>query len=191
MKPLFSIIAMLTIAYTGHAQTPDSVMMKNWMDYMTPGKEHKMMASWDGNWTGEVTMYMAPGAQPMQNTISTVNKMILGGRYQQSMSKGTFNGMPFEGISTMGFDNFKKIFISTWIDNMGTGLMKSEGVWDAATKSITLSGKMVDATTGKEADFREVFKIIDNDHQVMEMYGPGPDGKEFMTMEIKYKRAKK
>lgn len=27
--------------------------------------------------------------------------------------------MPFEGISTLGYDNAKKTFFSTWIDNMG------------------------------------------------------------------------
>jgi hypothetical protein len=35
--------------------------------------------------------------------------------------------MPFEGISTLGYDNAKKTFFSTWIDNMGTGMMVMEG----------------------------------------------------------------
>ena len=47
---------------------------------------------------------------------------------------------------------------------------------------------MVDPATRKEVDFKEVFKPIDNNFQVMEMYAPGPDGKEFKTMEIKYTR---
>lgn len=174
-----------------NAQMPDSAtMMKNWMDYMTPGQAHKIMGGWDGTWTGEVTMWMMPGAPPTKSTETTVNKMILGGRYQQGMHKGSFNGMPFEGVSTLAYDNAKKVFISTWIDNMGTGMMVAEGPWDEATKTVTLKGKMVDPGTGKDMDIRETFKVVDADHQVMEMYAVAPDGKEFKTMEIKYTRKK-
>lgn len=34
--------------------------------------------------------------------------MIFGGRYQLSNYKGNFMGMPFEGMSIMGYDNAKK-----------------------------------------------------------------------------------
>jgi len=168
---------------------PDSAsMMKNWQTYMTPGEEHKLMASWSGTWTGEVTMWESADAPPTKNVSTAVNKMILGGRYQQSTFKGRYNKMPFEGMSTLAFDNAKKVFISTWIDNFGTGIMITEGPWDAASKSITLKGRMVDPTTGKNVDVKEIFKPIDNNYQVMEMFVTTPDGKEFKTMEIKYTR---
>jgi hypothetical protein len=174
------------------AQMSDTAT-KNWMDYMTPGKEHKMMASWDGIWTGEVSLWTAPGQPPVQSTTTTTNKMVLGGRYQQASFSGDMMGMPFEGMSTLAFDNGKKQFVSTWIDNMGTGMMVSSGKWDDASKSVTFKGKMVDATAGngKEVEFREVFKVTDNDHQSMEMYAVDPaSGKEFKTMEIKFTRKK-
>jgi Protein of unknown function (DUF1579) len=50
--------------------------------------------------------------------------MILGGRYQQSTTKGSFNNMPFEGISLLGYDNAKKVFMNSWVDNMGTVFCK-------------------------------------------------------------------
>ena len=37
---------------------------------------------------------------------------------------------------------------------------------------------------------RQTFKIVDDNNQVMEMYGAGPDGKEMKMMEIKYTRKK-
>ena len=188
-----TICSAFVLLIHANAQMPDSAtMMKNWMNYMTPSKEHKMMASWDGTWTGEVTMWMTPGQPPIQSTTTAINKMVLGGRYQQASFTGNMMGMPFEGMSTLAFDNGKKQFVSTWIDNMGTGMMIGTGKWDDATKSITLKGKMVDpsAGDGKEVEFREVFKVIDSDHQVMEMYGPDPKGKEFKTMEIKFTRNK-
>lgn len=187
-KSIISCLAVLFLL-SAKAQMPDSAtMMKNWMEYMTPGKEHKMMASWSGTWTGDITMWMAPGAPPSKSKGIAVHKMVLGGRYQQGVHKGSFMGTPFEGYSTLAYDKAKKVFISTWIDNMGTGVMTLEGPWDEATKSITLTGKMVDPGTGQEIPVREVFIIKDKNNQVMEMYAQGPDGSEFKTMEIKSKR---
>jgi hypothetical protein len=185
--------AKVAAATTGTQTEPgmdSATMMKNWQVYMTPGKEHQMMASWNGSWTGEVTMWMTPGAPPTQSKVITTNKMILGGRYQQATHKGSFSGMPFEGVSTLAFDNAKKVFISTWVDNMGTGIMVGEGPWDEVTKSITIKGQMVDPSNGKLVGFREIFKQIDKDYQVMDMYGQGPDGTEYKSMEIKYTRNK-
>ena len=167
-----------------------ATMMKNWQAYMTPGEAHKMMAAANGSWDADITMWMSPDAPPSKSTGTTVNEMILGGRYQQSKHTGSFNNMPFEGISTLAYDNHKKVYLSTWIDNMGTGIMTMEGTWDAATNTMNCKGKMVDPATGKEMDVRETFRMIDNDNQVMEMFCNGPDGKEMKTMEIKYTRKK-
>ncbi|HMD00138.1 MAG TPA: DUF1579 domain-containing protein [Ferruginibacter sp.] len=151
---------------------------------------HKMIASWDGVWTSEVTMWEKPDAPPKKSTGSCENKMVLGGRYQESVHHGTFDSMPFEGHSTLAYDNNKKIFQSTWIDNMGTGIMIMSGPWDAATKTSTMKGKELDPATGKEGDYRETFQVIDDNTQMMAMYGPGPDGKEWKMMEIKFTRKK-
>lgn len=168
-----------------------ATMMKNWMEYATPGEPHKMLAKSNGTWNGEVTMWMAPDAPPMTSTMTMTNKMVMDGRYQVSEAKGNMMGMPFNGMSTTGYDNHKKVYMSTWIDNMGTGVMKMEGPWDEASKSTTLTGKMIDPMTGRECDFKEVYKIIDDNNQVMEMYGPDPKtGRQFKTMEIKLTRKK-
>jgi hypothetical protein len=170
---------------------PDSAtMMKNWQEYMTPGAVHKMMASWSGTWTEEVSVWMAPGAPVSKNTSTAINKMALGGRYQISNHSGSFDGMPFEGMGTLAYDNAKKAFESTWIDNMGTGIMHLQGPWDEASKTITLSGKMIDPGTWKPTTVKETFQVIDDNTQLMTMYATTPDGKEFKTMEIKFTRKK-
>lgn len=166
--------------------------MKNWTEYATPGEMQKMLAKSDGNWTGETTMWMENGAKPMVSKSEATNKMMYGGRYQITNHKGDFMGMPFEGMSIVGYDNSKKKFVSTWIDNMGTGIMHSEGDWNPSTKSVEFKGKMTDASRpGKECDFREVFTFVDDNTQKLEMYGPdSKTGKEYKTMEIKYSRKK-
>lgn len=166
--------------------------MKNWMAYSTPGEMQKMLAKSDGTWTGETTMWMENGAKPMMSKSEATNKMMYGGRYQITNHKGDFMGMPFEGMSIVGYDNSKKKFVSTWIDNMGTGIMHSEGDWNASTKSVEFKGKMTDPSRpGKDCDFREVFTFVDDNNQKLEMYGPdSKTGKEYKTMEIKYTRKK-
>lgn len=179
-----------TSTETPAAPLDSATMMKNWMAYSTPGDMHKMLASWDGTWDGDVTTWHAPGAPPATSKSKAVNKMIMGGRYQESTHSGDMMGMPFEGKSTTAYDNAKKTFISTWIDNVGTGVMVTEGKWDEASKSLTQTGKCVDPSAGtdKMMDVRQVLKVIDDKHHVFEMYGPGPDGKEFKMMEIKMTR---
>lgn len=169
------------------AQTDQDAAMKAWMSYMTPGDVHKMLAKDDGEWNEEITVWMAPGAPPTKNTATVSNKMILGGRYQESKHTGNFMGMPFEGYGLIGYDNAKKVFVSSWVDNMGTGIMTMEGKWDDKTKTIHFMGKVTDATTGKETPVRETFSYIDNNKQKMEMFMT-QEGKEYKSMEIIFTR---
>lgn len=170
----------------------DSAMMdKAWKESMALGEPHKMLAKATGTWAGDVTMWMANGVPPMKSNSTTVNTMIFGGLYQQSKHSGNMMGAPFEGMSIMGYDNTKKEFFSTWIDNMGSGILVSTGSWDDVTKTINLSGTMKNPANGLDCTVREVFKMIDDNNQVLEMFGPDPQtGKEFKTMEIKYTRKK-
>jgi len=162
--------------------------MKAWTEYMTPGESHKMLAKSDGDWNAEMTMWMAPNTAPTQATTTVNNKMVLGGRYQQSTYTGTMMGMPFEGMSTVAYDNAKKKFVSTWIDNMGTGITVMEGTWDNTKKSITTKGKTFDPLTHKDVMMREVLTMIDDNTQKMEMYTTPAGGKEYKNMEIKLTR---
>ena len=50
---------------------------------------------------------------------------------------GKMKDMQFKGMGIEGYDNVKKKFVGSWIDNMGTGIMMSEGTYDPATKTFT------------------------------------------------------
>ena len=164
--------------------------MKKMMDYMTPSEIHKEMAKWDGEWTEDIQMWMAPGAPAQTMQASCVNKMVMGGRYQESKHTGNFMGMPFEGVSTIGYDNARKVLVSSWVDNMGTGMIYLEGTWNEATKSAEFKGKSTDPATGKMVDTRQVMKIVDDNTQIMEQYTTPVDGKEYKSLEIKLTRKK-
>ncbi len=169
-----------------------ATMMKAMMDYGTLGKMHEMMASWNGTWNEETIWWEYDGAAPQTSMGTTVNSMILGGRYQSSKHSSTMMGMPFEGISTLAYDNATKQFSSTWVDTWSTGIMTMAGPWDEATKTGTLNGIMPDiCRPGKTCAMKQVFTIVDDNTQNMVMYGPDPKtGKEYKMMEIKSTRKK-
>lgn len=188
MKKITKTIAlmlMLSCCLNVTAQTEDE--MKKMMEAGSPSEIHKMIARSDGEWKEEVTFWMAPGAPESKMQATCTNKMILGGRYQESKHTGNMMGMPFEGIGTLAYDNARKVFVNTWIDNMSTGMMYLEGTWDAKTNTMNLQGKMTDPMSGKEMKVREEFKIIDDKTQELTQYMEH-DGKEFKAMYIKLTR---
>jgi hypothetical protein len=202
-KIAFSIITLLTLSCAyGQSATgddaalttmkmPDSAtMMKNWQSFMTPGAMHQKMAKWDGKWDSDITLWMAPGAPPQKTKSTALNKMVMNGLYQESTHSGNMMGMPFNGKGTLGYDNLRNVFVSTWIDNMGSGIMYLEGPMDETGKIIMLKGKMTDPGTGYMTDVRETMTLKDDNTQVMEMFVAMPGGKEMKTMEIKFTRAK-
>jgi hypothetical protein len=163
--------------------------MKAWMDFMTPGDMHQLLAKDDGEWNEEITNWMKPGAPPQKMAATCVNKMIMGGRYQESIHTGNMMGMPFEGKSITAYDNGRKIFVNTWIDNMSSGIMTMEGTWDAAKKTMNFKGTTTDPMTGKSMPVRQTVKYMDDGSQLMEMFMMH-EGKEFKSMEIKFTRKK-
>jgi hypothetical protein len=182
---LLLIVAFTCCSLTTNAQSQDD--MKAMMNYSTPGEIHKMMAKSVGSWEGKVSMWMEPGAPVINSTGEAQTDTILGGRYLQTRNTSNFMGMPFEGISITGYDNAKKVFVNSWIDNMGTGMMYLTGKWDAANNSIDFTGSMVDPVSGKDIAVREVLKFVDDNTQVMDMYATA-NGHEFKNMEVKYTR---
>lgn len=179
-----------TVAEAPAATPPPKVdsatAVQNWMAYATPGEVHKMLATREGKWATETQSWMAEGAPPQTSKGEAQFKMIMGGRYLQSMYKGDMMGMPFEGMGMTGYDNSKKMIVESWVDNMGTGLMTLEGSYDAATKTQETKGKMIDPSTNTECMTRNVVKYTDDTHMTMEMYVTPQGGKEMKSMEIKY-----
>ncbi|WP_333695818.1 DUF1579 domain-containing protein [Flavobacterium sp.] len=170
---------------------PDSATIaKAWNDFMTPGEPHKMLALENGTWHEEMTLWMEPGAEPMKNTMTAVSKMILGDRYQETIHKGEFMGIPFEGKSTLAYNNASQEYTSTWIDNMSTGIMIMSGKYDEATKTLNFSGTTVDPVTKKEKAVREIYTIVDENTRKMEMFDVDYSGKEYKSMEIIMTRKK-
>ena len=190
-----ALTAMLVSAVALAADAPPQMsaeqkaMMDKMMKAATPGAQHAMLSKMAGDWNCTVKYQMDP-SQPWQTSQSSATiTALMDGRYIQETDAGQMSGMPFNGMGVYGFDNVSCKYVSTWIDNMGTGIMSSVGTADASGKVITWIGTMNDPVTGKPAKERMVTTVIDDNHHTFEMYGTPPGGKkEMKMMSIDYMR---
>lgn len=154
-----------------------------------PGEMHKHIGKMAGNWTFTNTMWMAPGQPPMESTGTMHAETILGGRYVHSVWKGNVMGQPFEGHATEGYDNVSKQYVSSWVDNMATGIMYATGTCENGGKKCTTTGTSSDPMSGGPMTMKTVLTWVDDNSFKNEMYMKDPgSGQEFKTMEIVVKR---
>jgi hypothetical protein len=169
----------------------EKAMMDMMMKLATPGAAHEKLDVLVGSWDVKNTMWMDPSKAPMVSEGGVAeNKWVLGGRFLEQRFEGKFMGMPFSGIGYTGYDNYKKKYLGTWMDNFGTTIMNTTGSFDSSGKVLRSTARMDDFSTGKVITVREVLNIVNKDELRLEMFGPGPDGRDFRMMEIVYKRKK-
>lgn len=185
---VLAVAALFVSVFALAADAPPQMSpeQKTIMDKMTkaatPGAQHAMLTSMAGEWTCTVKFQMDP-SQPLQESQSTATITgVMDGRYIQEVAVGQMNGMPFNGMGLYGFDNVSGKYVSSWIDNMGTGIMTSVGTADKSGKVINWTSTMNDPVTGKATKSRIVTTVIDDNHHTVEMFGLPPGGKKEMKM---------
>src|SRR5438477_6535911 len=199
-KPEPAAVAPASAAVAPAASAPsEAEMMKQMMELSKMNENHKLLSSLDGNWTYTIKMWMNPdpNAKPQESKGTATRKSVMGGRYvmmdvsgkfQMPGEDGKMKEVQFKGMGLEGYDNVKKKFVGSWIDNMGTGIEFSEGTYDPATKTFTYTSEM-EPVPGMKTAVREVIKIADNNHMSLEWY-ENQGGQEKKTMEINYTKKK-
>jgi len=176
-------------------QPVEADMLAMMTELAKPGANHKLLADGIGTWTYTIKMWMSPDTTPAESSGISSTKAVMGGRYfisehagkmQMPDATGQMVDMEFKGMSTEGYDNVKKKFVSSWIDNMGTGIVLSEGDYDSTTKTITYHSEY-EMMPGMKTKVRETIKFTDKDHRTFEFY-EDRGGTEVKTMEISYVR---
>ena len=184
---------------TATTSQPDQAeMMKQMMEMGKLNENHKMLAQLNGTWSYTVKFWPAPGAPPQESKGVATRKSMMDGRFfvmdvsgkmQMPGADGKMKSMDFKGQGIEGYDNAKKKFVGTWVDNMGTGIMTSEGTYDDASKTFTFTAEY-EMMPGKKEQMRETLKLTDKDHMTFEMF-ENRGGQEAKTMEIAYTRSGK
>lgn len=184
---------------TSAGQPNEAELMKQMAEMSKLNENHKLLASLNGNWTFKIKFWMNPNpsAPPQESSGTATRKSMMDGRYfvmdvtgkmQMPGADGKMKDVTFKGQGIEGYDNVKKKFIGSWVDNMGTGIELSEGTYDDATKTFTYTSE-VEPVPGMKTPIREVLKLADKDHMMLEWYET-QGGQEKKTMEIAYTRKK-
>lgn len=184
---------------TGQPPNPQE-MMKQMMEMSKLNENHKLLADMNGSWNYSIKMWMNPdpNAKPQESKGTATRKSVMNGRYvamdvtgkmKMPGEDGKTKDVQFKGMSVEGYDNAKQKFVSSWIDNMGTGIQFSEGTYDPASKALTFASE-IEMMPGMKMPVREVLKLTDKDHMLLEWYETH-GGQEKKTMEIAYTRAGK
>ena len=173
----------------------EAEMIAMMMEMAKPGPNHKQMQDLVGTWSYAVKWWMNPEAPPSESSGVTVTKSIMGGRYlvsdhtgkmQMPGADGKMAEMEFKGMAIEGYDNARKKYVASWIDNMGTGIMNLEGAYDPSTKTLTYYADY-EAMPGMKTRIRETVTAPDKDHHTLQFF-EDRGGKEVKTMQIDYTR---
>ena len=183
-------------ATTTTSAAPSAEEMKQMMELAKLNENHKLLASMAGTWSYTVKMWMDPKGTPTESTGTAVRKSVMDGRYLTGDYSGKFKmpgadgkmkDMNFKGMSLDAYDNVRQKFVSSCIDNMGTGSIILDGTYDAATKTFTYTGD-AEMAPGMKSKIREVIKMTDKG-MTLEYYEDRGQG-EMKSMEINYTRKK-
>lgn len=138
-----------------------------------------------GTWSADFRMEM-PGAPAMTAKCREVVAPICAGKWTWSTFTGELMGAPFEGHALTGVDGASGEVTSFWIDSMNGAHMRTDGTFDAATRTFTMSGTCYDEQ-GRRSAVASTSTATGKDARRLRMvFGEG-EGQHVMT--IDYARA--
>jgi len=156
------------------------------MEKMQPGAHHRHLDVMTGRWEGTVKFRMSADEEWQELTGVAEREWDMDGRFLMERVKGPamMPGMPeFKGLGITGYNTFENRYESLWIENMATYMGFMTGTYDAAKKTLTFSGDMLDPVSGKRQKQRQVIDLSDPKKEVMSGFCIGADGKEFKNFE--------
>ena len=174
-------------------------MMKAWMELAKPGQPHQKLAAFAGEWDVTTKMFMGgPDGRVEESKGKATIRSVLGGRFIEEHVEGQMDipdetGKPrptkFDGMGLTGYDNYKKAYVGTWADSMGTVLLSYQGTDNPAKPDeLTFYGEMAEPGLGLQGRLIKYHrKIVSKDKWVFTMYDLAR-GDDFKAMEITYVR---
>ena len=174
--------------------------MKKWQDSIAPGKHHEALNHFVGSWKTTTKLYWGePGSPAIETTGASDIRWVLGKRFLVEEHHGEMmmpdesgatemKKVPYEGIGTMGYDNLRNMYVSSWISNLQTNLMTMKGVADPSGMVFRAWGEMDEPMLdvyGRYVEF--VTRIINDDKHVFEIIDLHA-GDDYKVMEITYER---
>ena len=139
-----------------------------------------------GTWHCDFRMAMQ-GQEPMTAKCRETVEPICGGKWTWSTFTGDLMGAPFEGHALTGYDSKTGQVVSFWVDSMNGAAMRTDGTFDAASKTFTMKGTSYDEQ-GEKQKVASTAKSLGKDQRELRMtFG---EGERQHVMTIGYRRAR-
>jgi hypothetical protein len=140
-----------------------------------------------GTWDAVFQMTM-PNAEPMSAKCREVVAPVCGDTWTWSTFTGDLMGGPFEGHALTGYDGKNDKVVSFWIDSANGAWMRTDGSYDAASKTFAMTGTSYDEA-GKRQAVSSTATANGVDARTLRMVFGAGDRQHVMTIE--YRRALK
>jgi len=166
--------------------------MEAFVHAATPGKMHERLAQDVGVWHGKHTMWSGPDSEPVSTECTNTITPLMDGRFTRCEMAGEIPDMgPYRGLVISGYDNVSQKFVSTWVDNWGTGMAIGEGNLSADGKVLTWNFTFNCPIQKKPVVMRQVETTSGKDTKVLEIFGTDPkSSKEYKMMRIELAKKK-
>ncbi|MBI4717614.1 MAG: DUF1579 family protein [Planctomycetes bacterium] len=168
----------------GDAEPAPQGNPEDWMKATLPHEAHQRLQALAGTWSLAVKTPGGPDGKEAESPGKAQFRSVMGGRFVIEEVQTSLGGEPFEWLGIHGFDNGKKKYVSSWIDNMGTGIDSMEGVWDEAGKTLTYTGHVDDPGAGESSKVKWVMNLGPRDRLLVQMFEVDRTGKETKVLEI-------
>lgn len=159
------------------------------MDNRQVGPMHHLMIQFAGHWRQEMKVWNGNDKkEPIVSMLEYEGQVFAEGKFINAIIRGQFGNVPYEAHSTLGFDNAKRMYTKTWIDNLGTSILVLDGTYNEKDNTIDFVGFATDPITRKPIRVHQILKMIDQSNHLLEVYVEMKEGKEVKIMEIKSTR---
>lgn len=145
-------------------------MMEKMQQFVRPGPQHKHLERFLGTWDIQTRLFM--GAEPTDSEAGTAEYTWLSpGRWLQGRWSGSMMGMPMQGFSMLGYDNFKQSFVSCDVNTLDTAMHHAEGDMTPDGKALILYGTLDEYLTGEHDKMvKYVWRFRSPDEMTLEVH---------------------
>jgi hypothetical protein len=149
-----------------------------------PGAEHQALDWMTGQWTATATQWREANATPMEFRGMLNSTWVLDQRFLRNEFLSDKEGMPFQGVSFIGYNPAGGEYQGVWMDTTSNEIAHSTGEWNAGTKTLTLNGEFTDPQTNQKMTTRTEARQESPDRFTWEMFNTPQGGTEFKSLQI-------
>ena len=155
-----------------------------------PSRAHEHYGPMIGSWSMHWKLLGPDGAVARELKGTSTHEWVVGGRWMRATFETDLEfpeGEVFSGVGYFGHDNTTGAYHNVWFENNRTAVQYDKGTYDAATRTFEFVGEQPRAD-GSRFTARTTVRIDSEDQHTIELFSPGPDGKERKALVLVFTR---